>query len=79
MRTEKKITRTATTDYSERPCTTKQVDFIASLVRERNITAHDADLAVSIAREKVMDRTLTSKQANAVIDILLAQPPRTLP
>lgn len=60
----------------DRPCTTKQVDFIAMLVKEREISKIQD--AVDAARTAVMEQTFTAAQASALIDKLLLAPKRNL-
>lgn len=66
-------TATATAAKDARPCTDKQVQFIATLVKEREL---DGDLLrdVAIAREFVMMQQLSSHGASQLITDLLAAP-----
>lgn len=67
------MSNTTATVTTARPVTRPQVDLIANLVRERNITGELAT-HVATAREQVMARTLTYAAASTLITALRSAP-----
>lgn len=66
--------RTSTSTRTARLASRRQIDYIASLVAERDTAAPNVPVFIDKAREQVMARTLTSAFASEVIELLQAQP-----